>query len=573
MNPHKLIGMDPRSSLQIYPRRDEKYKTKGSINFDLLRTKVFRGSPKPPRSLQMLFYCLIGIGTALTAVILTVTENWLIKMKLSLLDEVIGGLQNNLYWTWLYYSAFSAAFAFLTAALVVYVCPEAAQSGTVELQAYLNGVNFSSWFSLRTYAVKAAAMILTAMSGLMVGRAGTFAHFGAIIGMGSLYLPIRGVECFHVNTRKREFVAAGMACGMAVAFGAPVGGALFGFEISSPNTYWGFSSMWRTFLTCMVGVMTYSLFLTAWDGKWLLNSTPLRFTSNGFTEAPGYLIIPQALVIGFVCGLVSAAFISLNTYANLFRKLQYRLNYQKCIECVGVCLVTTTMQFWVPYWCNPVCFKQPVVSTEQPMTYVQYNCPAGYYNPLASLLLNSESLVINAFLTDIQDFQTDLKLSTFYLSIFGLMWFYFSSMTYGSPVPTGVFLSAILIGSSIGYLSENLRLIIFAEQSASISTAPVLIGAACMMSGYTKLTYSVILLMLEATSSTSLVIPLVFAIVTTQQVTKRLTRTSLLDRELRQKQVPFLRGSCPKATRGVKAYQIMNQKLVCLESIASLGSI
>lgn len=50
--------------------------------------------------------------------------------------------------------------------------------------------------------------------------------------MGVLYLPIKNIKYFHIDSRKREFVAAGMSCGIAIAFGAPIGGTLFGYEIS-----------------------------------------------------------------------------------------------------------------------------------------------------------------------------------------------------------------------------------------------------------------------------------------------------------------------------------------------------
>jgi hypothetical protein len=36
------------------------------------------------------------------------------------------------------------------------------------------------------------------------------------------------------------------------------------------------------------------------------------------------------------------------------------------------------------------------------------------------------------------------------MGVFGLFWFFFGFITYGAAIPSGVFLSAILVGCSIG---------------------------------------------------------------------------------------------------------------------------
>jgi H+/Cl- antiporter ClcA len=111
-------------------------------------------------------------------------------------------------------------------------------TGIPELMAYLNGVNNSSWFGLKTFLVKCTSIVLIGVAGIFIGKTGTFAHIGAMIGMGVLYLPIKDIDFFHNDANKREFVAAGLSCGIAAAFGAPISGTLFGYEISQPNTYW-----------------------------------------------------------------------------------------------------------------------------------------------------------------------------------------------------------------------------------------------------------------------------------------------------------------------------------------------
>jgi len=56
-----------------------------------------------------------------------------------------------------------------------------------------------------------------------------------------------------------------------------------------------------------------------------------------------------------------------------------------------------------------------------------------------------------------------------------------------------------------------------------------------MMSGYTRLSYSVVLLMLEASDSFNLAVPMLFAVWTTN-ITAAFLTTSLFERELRGKQ-------------------------------------
>ena len=57
---------------------------------------------------------------------------------------------------------------------------------------------------------------------------------------------------------KREFAAAGIAAGVSAAFGSPIGGTLFAYELSKPSTFWTFSMMWRSFFTAAVSTYTLS---------------------------------------------------------------------------------------------------------------------------------------------------------------------------------------------------------------------------------------------------------------------------------------------------------------------------
>lgn len=82
---------------------------------------------------------------------------------------------------------------------------------------------------------------------------------------------------------------------------------------------------------------------------------------------------------------------------------------------------------------------------------MQYNCPDDYFSPAATLFFNTEGTVIKSIVTGFTFESTDLNLlSTAVLGSYALFWMYFGIMTYGSAVPTGVFLFAIVFGAGIG---------------------------------------------------------------------------------------------------------------------------
>ena len=71
----------------------------------------------------------------------------------------------------------------------------------------------------------------------------------------------------HNDEKKRQFVAAGASAGVSVAFGAPIGGALFAYEMSRPNTFWRFSMIWKVFVSCALANFWLSLLnsIRNWD--------------------------------------------------------------------------------------------------------------------------------------------------------------------------------------------------------------------------------------------------------------------------------------------------------------------
>lgn len=107
-------------------------------------------------------------------------------------------------------------------------------------------------------------------------------------------------------------IAAGGGCGIAVSFGAPIGGALFAYEISKPNTFWTFSGLWKVFAATSISVFTLSILLSLSDGAPLSMSdgAALKFGDVSQQGQNTILDLPASIFLGIISGLMGAAFIA-----------------------------------------------------------------------------------------------------------------------------------------------------------------------------------------------------------------------------------------------------------------------
>jgi len=102
-------------------------------------------------------------------------------------------------------------------------------------------------------------VVLAVSGGMRVGKEGPLAHIGSLVGVCCLYLPWSLSKPFRNDREKRAIIAAGAGVGVSVAFGAPIGGVLFAYEVSKANAFWTFSLAWKTFLATSVANFTLTL--------------------------------------------------------------------------------------------------------------------------------------------------------------------------------------------------------------------------------------------------------------------------------------------------------------------------
>jgi len=185
-------------------------------------------------------------------------------------------------------------------------------------------------------------------------------------------------------------IAAGGACGISTAFGAPIGGALFAFEISKPNTFWTFNMLWKIFLATSTAVLTFSLLNSLGLGAPLSMSdgAALKFGDVTQIGQNSILDLPAALILGVVGGLLGAFFINITLWNSIWRKKFVTTPWRKVFECIAFAFVTSSVFYGV------VCARKnnckPIADAEANQYEIVWECSEGYYNPLATLILNTE---------------------------------------------------------------------------------------------------------------------------------------------------------------------------------------
>ena len=104
----------------------------------------------------------------------------------------------------------------------------AAGSGIPEIKTILSGFVIPHFLDLKVLVVKAVGAVFAVATGMCLGKEGPFVHISTCVA----YLVGMCFPKYKENSRKmRELLSAGCSSGLSVAFGAPIGGVLFSYEV------------------------------------------------------------------------------------------------------------------------------------------------------------------------------------------------------------------------------------------------------------------------------------------------------------------------------------------------------
>lgn len=502
-----------------FPRTDNVYKKKESLPYDEAQALVWKTRPiqhNRERLIEWSVYFVIGALIGTIAFIMKILEENLIHLAMALMGGLIK--TEPPYEpapAWLVYICMCGLYGLIAGYLTTYWGQPASGSGVAELIGYINGVNYHGFLGISTLLVKVFGVSFAVSGKLCVGKEGPLAHIGAICGALVLYTPFVDLRHLQNDETKRVFVAAGASAGVAVAFGSPIGGALFVYELSRPNTFWQFKMIWKVFFCCCISTFT----MAVWSGivtaafkkreivDWSGASVKFGHLQNSVV-LDIHILLPSALIIGVIGGLMGPLFININTRVNVFRGKILKSKWIKVLETAFFCMLTASFFFWMPYiFRRDVCpFREthehePTNSTikqiEDLVEEKQAWCKdEKTYSPLATVFWASESEIITGLMGN----GVDIELHEIF--VFFAVWYVFTCITYGTNVPAGLFLPGMILGCCVGRIFGNLLLLarVIENKPEVIQNAYqnlIVIASASVLAGYTRMTYSLCVIMME----------------------------------------------------------------------------
>ena len=472
--------------------------------------------------------------------------------------------------------------------LVVIWQPTASGSGVTEVMSCLNGVVSKKVFRLKTLIAKVVSAICAVSSGLPVGPEGPIILMGAIIGGCVNNARVKFFDKIRTPQDHRDTITAGAAAGVAVAFGAPVGGLLFVFEEIA--THWHHSLTPLIFCCSLLASYVYGLFASQLDGHGLRHETSFggliddaTIFFNSYTDRHmASRDLPMAFIIGVVCGVLAAMFTLLNLGLTKIRtsaddpsrtKRKKLFGFLRSIEPGLVAVLFLTVSFVVPIILE--CKQLPIDDgsfNEAGGSNLSVIAPCSsdnHYSPSATLFWNSGINIIKLL------FRKSTEFDTTSLLIFGITYFLFSCYSCGLRLASGIVIPMLVTGGVMGRLMG--KFIYHYIDSTQHEGVYAVLGAAGYFAGVSRLSVSLAVIMIELTNEKRILFPIMVSIITARAVASILS-PSLYHTILSIKSVPFLNIADSEAMDNkqvacFRASDICKHAVVCVREYETIDSL
>ncbi|GMK55767.1 hypothetical protein CspeluHIS016_0208230 [Cutaneotrichosporon spelunceum] len=391
----------------------------------------------------------------------------------------------------------------------------AAGSGIPEIKTILSGFVIHGYLGMSTLVVKSVGLAMSVGSGLSLGKEGPFVHIASCI---ANIVSRAFAKYDHNELKRREILSAACAAGVAVSFGAPIGGVLFSLE--EVSYYFPPKVMWRAFWCAAVAAIALRALNPYGNGSIVL------FTVT-YTKEYQYWEFAVFILLGVFGGLYGALFSRLNIIWSRDVRKGTWLGRHPILEVFLVTALTTFVSFLNPLARLGGTELVAKLFAECSVDSASSLCVDNGHKVGSIVSLVGGALLIRASLTII---------------------------TFGVVLPAGIFIPSLVIGACFGRIvGVTLELFEFNHPNFPIFEAChagagpcivpgiyAMVGAAATLAGVTRTTVSLAVIMFELTGTLNYVVPVMLAVLVAKTVADSLEKRGIYELVIELKKLPYL---------------------------------
>lgn len=469
------------------------------------------------RSVILIFFVCLAVLTACCSIFLDYSIYYLEDARRSLVRAIFPDEETGP--SLVIWALYNVMLVYLTTLLVQYVSPFSTGSGIPEMNCILNGNFIEDYVSPPTLLVKVLGIALASGGGLFIGRAGPFVQ----ISIMAAYLTLK-VPFFRKLNRsgfvRTQLLATACACSFGAVFGAPIGGVIFSVEVT--QTYFLVSNLWKGFFVAIFATIPVVMS----PGSTRQIGRVIFQTDYGVFPYWSAELFSYA-VTGVLCGGLGALFVRLFRWYITTRKRFVWWKTNKFSIILIVSIVTSCCTY-----------------------------------PLGPFMRQGQGGHLNALFRN--DLFTNPNSAWFGENIYYALFislvirFILTLCSVTSPIPAGVFVPTLVLGALLGRVVGEVVAEIFPDKNI-LKAGYAVVGAAACTAGVTQ-AMSTAVILIEATSDSSLTIPIVLGVVMGVAVSSIFT-INLYDVVLEVKRLPVLKKIHKESTFTKVASDVMRVEL------------
>ncbi len=388
------------------------------------------------------------------------------------------------------------------------------------MKTILAGTMILGPLSFRCFVAKLLGLVCGMGGGLSIGKEGPFIHMSCIIGYQLTNIPY--FRSIRKNERlMRQMIAAAVSAGITAAFGAPMGGVLFGIEVTV--TYYFVNNMWRSYLCAVVCIIVDKI-MSFTNEKEEFETTTLAEPTFALSHIFAYGFL------GIACGLGGALFVH---FISFFQVLfNYKLKRHSAYVMGAVVIVLTVA----------ICYPLPFMANDD----IQ----------ISNQMFKSDEL------NNYAKWWTDAFGGRFMtLAMFVVLKMTLTSAAVALPLPSGLYLPMFSMGACFGRLWGEVLNTMYPGMDYSPASFAI-VGAAAWVGGATH-TVSTAVIVFELTGQLNHMIPVLYGVCLARAVAPGFA-IPLYDMFMTIKSLPYLAAAKANELQGRTAGDLVEDNCAWL---------